>query len=376
MKVALLTPWFVSEQSVGGTERFVNDLAYSLVGNGYAVDVYMLSGKSYKHRNINYISLDLFGNNVEADEYMLTDKFGKFDKVEVYENFAKVINEHVNLDEYDVVQLNSHMFLKVKAKSKIITMHSNYDEFKILGTLEEFNLMKNIIIDEIDTNKLKVVVPSWYYKSVWESEINRDIYCIPHALNRKRLVCKIPKNKLIDKYDVDVNKIKILLPSRLEFVQKQPQMVIDALGMMNEKDRSKFQVLFTGLDTQYHNNMKILESRSKELNIDSKFIVFDCISEGYKITDIVLLPSSSESFGYSAIEGLSLGIKTLLTDIPTYNEFSKKSNCAYVFGTNAEDLCKVLLSLLDENNGRRRISKDWYSDYDLDKFGIRYLELK
>ena len=59
MKVALLTPWFVSEQSVGGTERFVNDLAYSLVDNGYEVDVYMLSGKSYKHRNINYISLDL-----------------------------------------------------------------------------------------------------------------------------------------------------------------------------------------------------------------------------------------------------------------------------------------------------------------------------
>lgn len=376
MKVALLTPWFVSEKSVGGTERFVNDLAYSLVDNDNIVDVYMLSGKSYKHRNINYISLDLFGNEVEADEYMLTDKFGKFDKVEVYDKFAKVISDKVNLNDYDVVQLNSHMFLKVNCKSKIITMHSNYDEFKILGTLEEFNLMKDIIVKEIDDNNLKVVVPSSYYKDIWKNELNREVYCIPHALNRKRLVCRISKNKLINKYDVDETKIKILLPSRLEFVQKQPQMVIDALSKMDENDRSKFQVLFTGLDTQYYENMEILKKRSKEYNIDAKFIVFDSISEGYKITDIVLLPSSSESFGYSALEGLSLGIKTLLTDIPTYREFSKNSNCAYIFGTNADDLKDILLSLLNENIGRRRISKGWYSDYDLDRFGVRYLELK
>lgn len=376
MKVALLTPWFVSEKSVGGTERFVNDLAYSLVDNDNEVDVYMLSGKSYKHRNINYISLDLFGNEVEADEYMLTDKFGKFDKVEVYEEFAKVISDKVNLNDYDVVQLNSHMFLKVNCKSKIITMHSNYDEFKILGTLEEFNLMKDIIIKEIDDNNLKVVVPSLYYRDIWKNELDREVYCIPHALNRKRLVCKVSKNKLVSKYDVDENKIKILLPSRLEFVQKQPQMVIDALSKMDEKDRCRFQVLFTGLDTQYYENMEILKKRSKEYNIDSKFIVFDSISEGYKITDIVLLPSSSESFGYSALEGLSLGIKTLLTDIPTYREFSKNSNCAFIFGTNADDLKDILLSLLNENIERRRISKGWYSDYDLDRFGVRYLELK
>ena len=64
MKVALLTPWFVSEKSVGGTERFVNDLAYSLIDNNYEVDVYMLSGKSYKHKNINYISLKNEQKNV------------------------------------------------------------------------------------------------------------------------------------------------------------------------------------------------------------------------------------------------------------------------------------------------------------------------
>ena len=376
MKVALLTPWFVSEKSVGGTERFVNDLAYSLIDNNYEVDVYMLSGKSYKQKNINYISLNLFGNEIEADEYMLTEKFGKFDKLEVYEEFAKVITSKVNLNNYDVVQLNSHMFLKVQCKNKIITMHSNYDEFKILGTLEEFNLMKDIIIKEIDDNNLKVVVPSDYYKKIWIKELDREVYCIPHALNRNRLICKTSKNNLIKKYDVDINKIKILLPSRLEFIQKQPQMIIEALSKLEEKDRNEFQVLFTGLDTQYYKNMEILKEKSKQYNIDSKFIVFDSISEGYKITDIVLLPSSSESFGYSAIESLSLGIKTLLTDIPTYREFSKNSNCAFIFGNNAEDLKDILISLKGQKIGRRRISENWYSEYNLDRFCLRYLELK
>ena len=153
-------------------------------------------------------------------------------------------------------------------------------------------------------------------------------------------------------------------------------MIIEALSKLEEKDRNKFQVLFTGLDTQYYKNMELLKEKSKQYNIDSKFIVFDSISEGYKITDIVLLPSSSESFGYSAIESLSLGIKTLLTDIPTYREFSKNSNCAFIFGNNAEDLKDILISLKEQKIGRRRISENWYSEYNLDRFCLRYLELK
>ena len=43
------------------------------------------------------------------------------------------------------------------------------------------------------------------------------------------------------------------------------------------------------------------------------------MSEAYKIANICVLPSKSESFGYSALESLSLGIYTILNDIPTFN---------------------------------------------------------
>ena len=39
-----------------------------------------------------------------------------------------------------------------------------------------------------------------------------------------------------------------------------------------------------------------------------KIIRFDDMSKAYKIANICVLPSKSESFGYSALESLSLGI--------------------------------------------------------------------
>ena len=46
MKIAIINPWFVSKDSIGGTERFVQDLAISMSRLKNDVDVYMLSGKS------------------------------------------------------------------------------------------------------------------------------------------------------------------------------------------------------------------------------------------------------------------------------------------------------------------------------------------
>lgn len=88
MKVAIINPWFISEESVGGTERFVQDLSLSLSRLGYSVDVYMLSGKSYSKDNVNYISIDLFGSGTIADEYMITKKFGKLNNIKTYKKIS------------------------------------------------------------------------------------------------------------------------------------------------------------------------------------------------------------------------------------------------------------------------------------------------
>ena len=54
MKIAILSPWTVKPTSIGGTERFVIDLAESFINANNEVDVYMLSGDSYIKNKVNY----------------------------------------------------------------------------------------------------------------------------------------------------------------------------------------------------------------------------------------------------------------------------------------------------------------------------------
>lgn len=374
MRVALINPWYITENAIGGTERFVDDLALSLVNNNHEVDVYMLSGKSYKKNNINYISLDLFGKDTIVDEYMLMEEFGNLDNKDVYTNIAKSIEKLIDIDKYDFIQLNSHFFLKLfSGKKRVYTIHSNLEEFKVLWNDNEFNIMVEVMKEEVNNNMI-YVTPSTYYKKEWDKLLNTDVKCIYHALNKDRLICNMNKEELIKKYNLDNDKIKILLPSRLEMIQKQPKLILEALSKLNKIDRSKFQVLFTGIDEQYSKNIEELDNYSKEYEIDSKFIIFDSIKEAYKLTDIVLIPSKSESFGYSCLEAASMGIITIINNIPTLKEITKNLDYVYTFNKDSNSLKEVLEEILNITFKRRNVSNKWLNKYDLFTFGNRYID--
>ena len=60
MRIAIVNTWAISKKAVGGTERFVMDLAKSFVDSGNEVDVFMFSGNTHKEDGVNYINIDLF----------------------------------------------------------------------------------------------------------------------------------------------------------------------------------------------------------------------------------------------------------------------------------------------------------------------------
>lgn len=375
MKIAIMNPWAISDNAIGGTERFVEDLAESLCKLGNDVDVYMFSGKNHQKNNVSYISLDLLGKNIIADEYMITKKFGSIKNKESYKNIALKLESMIDISSYDLIHLNSHFFLEAwKDKNRIITLHSNYQEFKVLWNDQEFNTMIDIMKKQVKNKKTKIVCPSIYYKKEWENLLQCKVYYIPHALNRKRLKCEISKEKLIKKYGLSERKIKILLPSRLEPIQKQPKLILEGCSLLKEDKRNRIQILFTGIDDQYQQFIPELEKYAQKYNIDVKFITFDSIAEGYKVTDVVAVPSKSESFGYSALESLSLGIKTILTSIPTFKEISVDNSCSYFFDGTKEDLNIVLLKILEENNyKRKKVDSNWFKQYDLLTFAKNYV---
>ena len=112
MKIAIVNTWAISKKAVGGTERFVMDLAKAFADNGNEVDVYMFSGNTHKEDGVNYININLFNMSGEADEYIVQESFGNFETDESYTNLAKKLESKINMKEYDFIHLNSLLFLE------------------------------------------------------------------------------------------------------------------------------------------------------------------------------------------------------------------------------------------------------------------------
>ena len=132
MKIAIINTWAISNKAIGGTERFVMDLANSLVEQKNEVDVYMFSGKTHQENGVNYINIDLFNTDDEADEYIVQNYFGNFENEESYINLARKLEQKINIDKYDFIQLNSQLFLECwKNKKRIFTIHTNPFEYEL-----------------------------------------------------------------------------------------------------------------------------------------------------------------------------------------------------------------------------------------------------
>ena len=204
-----------------------------------------------------------------------------------------------------------------------------------------------------------------------------NIDFIPHAIAIKRTRTQKNKEDIIEQYKLDKEKIKIIVPSRLEPIQKQPMLLLDACCLLDDEEKEKIQIIYTGLDKQYEQFVKELKDKAENNNIDIRIIRFDFMAEVYKIADITVLPSKSESFGYSALESLSLGIYTILNDIPTFNEIVQGNENNYIFKNSAIELKNRIQEII--NNGKyltRRIPSDiWQKRYDLTEFEKSYLNL-
>lgn len=378
MKIAIVNTWAISKKAVGGTERFVMDLAKSFVDNGNEVDVYMFSGNTHKEDGVNYININLFNMTGEADEYIVQESFGNFETDKSYSNLAEKLESKIDMEKYDFIQLNSLLFLEAwKNKKRIFTIHTNPFEYILAWGEQSFEKVIEMMKKYKDDNNTKFVAPSKFYANEYKKLTNCEINFIPHAIDKERLKTNKSKEKICEQYNIDKNKIKIIVPQRLEPIQKQPKLLLDACCLMEDKDKSKIEIIYTGLDKQYEKFVDSLRKQADENNIEIKFIRFDYMSEVYKIADICVLPSKSESFGYSALESLSLGIFTILNDIPTFNEIVEDNSNNYIFKNNKDELKIKLLEIIkNERYEKREIpSNEWQKQYNINTFAKSYLNI-
>lgn len=376
MKIAILSPWTVKPTSIGGTERFVIDLAESFINANNEVDVYMLSGDSYIKNKVNYISMNLFKDINEVDEYFLKSQFNQFNDEQSFENLAKKIEDKISFDKYDLIQLNSQLFLKVaEEKTRIFTIHTNPFEYKLDWWEISFEIMLKLMYKESMMEKTYFVTPSKYYANLYKDLSNTNIYFIPHAIDVSRITSDNDRNQILDKMNIEQNKKIILLPSRLEPIQKQPMLFMKTFALLDDNIKSNYKVICTGKDKQYEQFMDDILNFCQKNNIDILIDRFDKMSDGYKVADIVMLPSKSESFGYSALEALSLGIVTILNNIPTYKEIVEGAKNYYLFDNSVESLNEVLKEVLIKKIDRVNQTEDWKNRYSTKLFCTRYSNL-
>lgn len=376
MKIAIVSPWTIKQNSIGGTERFVIDLAESFKKSGHAVDVYMLSGDSYVNNGVNYLNIDLFAGVNGVDEFFLKEYFQNFNEESSFEKLANEIERKISFSDYDLVQLNSQLFLKLaQSQKRIFTIHTNPFEYKLDWGEKSFDLMLNVMNQQSKVDGTYFVAPSLYYAKIYNELSDVDVKFLPHAIDVSRLNCEKEKELILASLGIDFKKKIILLPSRLEPIQKQPMLFMKAFALLDNKVKNKFKVICTGADKQYEQYKDEILNFCKENNIDILITRFDTMREGYKVADVVALPSQSESFGYSALESLSLGILTILNNIPTYSEIIRGAKNYYQFDNDVETLHQVLVKVLDGDFERCEQTKEWNDRYSIELFCNRYLSL-
>lgn len=378
MKIAIVNTWAISKKAVGGTERFVMDLAKSFADNGNEVDVYMFSGKTHKEDGVNYININLFNMVGEADEYIVQESFGNFETDKSYSNLAKKIESKIDMKTYDFIQLNSLLFLEAwKDKKRIFTIHTNPFEYILAWGEKSFKKVIEMMKKYKNNDNTRFVAPSKFYANEYKKLTECEISFIPHAIDKSRVETDKSEDEICEQYNVDKSKIKIIVPQRLEPNQKQPQLLLDACCLMNDEEKSKIEIIYTGLDKQYEKFVDSLKKQANENNISIKIIRFDYMSEVYKIADICVLPSKSESFGYSALEALSLGIYTILNDIPTFNELTVGNDYNYIFKNNKNELKKQIIEIINNKSyiERKIPSEKWQRKYDIKVFESSYISM-
>ena len=378
MKIAIVNTWAISKKAVGGTERFVMDLAKTFANSGNEVDVYMFSGKTHKEDEVNYININIFNMVGEADEYIVQEAFGNFETDKSYLKLAEKLEQKIDMKRYDFIQLNSLLFLEAwKDKKRVFTIHTNPFEYTLAWGEKSFKKVIDIMKKYKNDDNTKFVTPSKFYANEYKKLTGCKINFIPHAIDKSRLKTDKSEYEICKQYNINKDKIKIIVPQRLEPNQKQPQLLLDACSLMNNEGKSKIEIIYTGLDKQYEKFVDTLKEKANENNINIKIIRFDYMSEAYKIANICVLPSKSESFGYSALESLSLGIYTILNDIPTFNELTVGNDYNYLFKNNKNELKDLLIETIKNKvyTERKTPSEKWQKKYDINMFEKSYINM-
>ncbi len=362
MNILLVSLWSISNASIGGTERFVVDLAH-LLSKKCSVTVLSLGSADLDIKNVNVFSLNII------------DRLNEHSLLKYLENngIAKIelkLKSFIKKNKFDIAHCNSLLFANlIKDIPVIQTVHTNREEFyNSFPANIASNILKNI---ENDKNAV-YVAPSMYSTKSFQALTRKTPLLITHGFRTDIVLSD--KKSLRQKYGIPDDDISFCVPSRLEIQQKGQEVLLIALQSIKQLLPS-FTVVLGGCDEQYLENKKYLYKHYPGL----KMLIegFSDKSEMYSLSDVIILPSRTESFGYAAIESAMIGLPLFLSDIPPYREIAQNNPRIVLFKNNEIELARILLEKHDMTLTHDIISppKKWRDRYSEGIMLQKYLSL-
>ncbi|MDE5421579.1 glycosyltransferase family 4 protein [Ancylomarina sp. DW003] len=375
MKICLHTNWEIIPKYIGGTERFLINLSKDLKALGH--EPFIVCSSKTKETYIEGIKvLGRFIDDFSTKEYpyfssafikneIIGEKYS-IDSLKRISAYTLRQLEGIDADIYHFNSFISASFIPVKP-NYVVTNHENNHEYDWYWGEGFFNFLKESVFNkETYLHEYKnLFTPSSFYASYFSQAFNINVNAINLGVPLNTFLIEPKENELKKEYAFDSDEIVILLPSRFQPFQKGHDVALKACAILKNKG-IKFKVIFTGVKKSSEKYRSGFDDIVFKYNLQKfvKVITFPEIQEAYRNVDIVISPERYCSFGLSISESLSLGIPTVLSDIPTYKEIATGFNHAFFFKNESPE--NLAEKLIEVTNNLKRFP------YEAVKFRMKY----
>jgi glycosyltransferase involved in cell wall biosynthesis/SAM-dependent methyltransferase len=211
-------------------------------------------------------------------------------------------------------------------------------EYKINNFFEKLTVTQADTIISPTKNLINVINPEFKLKKYTIIPYMIEIM----DLQRKETICK-----------------KILFVGRLE-QRKNPLVVIKAIPYVVEKFPD-IKFVFVGKeDRNYKKEIeKIIEKYSLQKYVEfHPWLEKEKLKELYKEVSLILIPSLSESFGYTLIEALSCGVPVVCSKIDVFKELVSDKSVLFADPYNEKEWAECIIKLLTENEYAKSLAEN------------------
>jgi glycosyltransferase involved in cell wall biosynthesis len=360
-KICLHTTHQISQNYIGGTERFLIKLAKELQVLGWTpfilcsntVPNYFVEGikvigripKPYrrnisKYKQLNYEFLRNEVLEKESTPYDIATKLSAYVAMQL---------EGIDADIFHLNSFVSASCFNGKINNYVVTNHENdieMDYFWGDGFFQQYAQLVSERKLHLD-HAAGLYAPSKFYSEFYTKRFNLAVNAIKLGVHISDFHTIIEQNRSIQDVPLDKNTFVALLPSRLNITQKGHDTAITACKILKEK-KVNLKLIISGIGKSTEEDIKYLRKMIKNNDVEDIVVLssYGDIMNAYASCDAVISPERYCSYGLSISESLALGINTVLSDIPTYKEIASGYNHAYFFKKDSpEDLAEKLLML-------------------------------